>query len=72
MRPRCWPSTTGLVDARLEVWLFDFDEDLYGQTIETELVAFIRPESKFDSLDDLIRTIGEDAAKAKAILCPEI
>jgi riboflavin kinase/FMN adenylyltransferase len=64
--------TTGLVDARLEVWLFDFDEDLYGQTIETELVAFIRPEARFDSLDDLIRTIGEDAAKAKAILCPDI
>jgi riboflavin kinase/FMN adenylyltransferase len=64
--------TTGLVDARLEVWLFDFDEDLYGQTIETELVAFIRPEARFDSLDELIRTIGEDAAKAKAILCPDL
>jgi riboflavin kinase/FMN adenylyltransferase len=63
--------TTGLVDARLEVWLFDFDEDLYGQTIETELVAFIRPEAKFDSLEDLIVQIGEDAAKAKAILTPE-
>jgi riboflavin kinase/FMN adenylyltransferase len=64
--------TTGLVDARLEVWLFDFDEDLYGQTIETELVAFIRPEARFDSLDELIRTIGEDAAKARAILCPDL
>ena len=63
--------TTGLVDARLEVWLFDFDEDLYGQTIETELVAFIRPEAKFDGLDDLVRVIGEDAAKARAILTPE-
>jgi riboflavin kinase/FMN adenylyltransferase len=64
--------TTGLVDARLEVWLFDFDEDLYGQTIETELVAFIRPEARFEGLDELIRVIGEDAAKAKAILTPEI
>jgi riboflavin kinase/FMN adenylyltransferase len=64
--------TTGVVDARLEVWLFDFDEDLYGQTIETELVAFIRPEAKFESLDELIRVIGEDAAKARAILTPEI
>ena len=63
--------TTGLVDARLEVWLFDFDEDLYGQTIETELVAFIRPEARFTSLDDLIRQIGDDAAKARAILTPE-
>jgi riboflavin kinase/FMN adenylyltransferase len=64
--------TTGLVDARLEVWLFDFDEDLYGQTIETELVAFLRPEARFDSLDDLVRTIGEDADKARAILCPDL
>jgi riboflavin kinase/FMN adenylyltransferase len=63
--------TTGLVDARLEVWLFDFDEDLYGQTIETELVAFLRPEAKFDSLDELIRQIGADAAAAKAILTPD-
>ena len=63
--------TTGLVDARLEVWLFDFDEDLYGQTIETELVAFIRPEARFASLDDLIRQIGDDAARAKAILTPD-
>jgi riboflavin kinase/FMN adenylyltransferase len=64
--------TTGLVDARLEVWLFDFDEDLYGQTIETELVAFIRPEAKFEGLDELIRVIGEDAAKARAILTPDL
>ncbi len=61
-----------MVDARLEVWLFDFDEDLYGQTIETELVAFLRPEAKFDSLDDLIAQIGADAAKARAILTPDI
>ncbi|RZJ46899.1 MAG: riboflavin biosynthesis protein RibF, partial [Brevundimonas sp.] len=27
----------------LEVWLFDFDEEIYGQVIETELIAWIRP-----------------------------
>jgi riboflavin kinase/FMN adenylyltransferase len=53
------------------VWLFDFDEDLYGQTIETELIAFLRPEAKFDGLDALVRQIGEDAAKARAILTPD-
>lgn len=63
--------TTGLVDARLEVWLFDFDEDIYGQTIETELVAFIRPEAKFASLDELIAQIGADADQARILLCPE-
>jgi riboflavin kinase/FMN adenylyltransferase len=64
--------TTGLVDARLEVWLFDFDEDLYGQTLETQLVAFLRPEAKFSSLDELIVQIGKDADAARAILMPEI
>jgi riboflavin kinase/FMN adenylyltransferase len=62
--------TTGLVAARLEVWLFDFDEDLYGQTIETELVAFLRPELKFDDLDALTAQIRADADQARALLLP--
>jgi riboflavin kinase/FMN adenylyltransferase len=64
--------TTGLVEARLEVWLFDFDEDLYGQTLETDLVAFLRPELKFDGLEALVAQIKLDADQARAILTPEI
>lgn len=64
--------TTGLVEARLEVWLFDFDEDIYGQTIETELVAFLRPELNFASLEELIVQIGADAEQARAIVAPPI
>jgi len=60
--------TVGLVEPRLEVWLFDFDEDLYGQTIETELVAFLRPEIRFETLDALVAQIGIDAAQARAML----
>jgi riboflavin kinase/FMN adenylyltransferase len=52
----------------LEVWLFDFDGDLYGQAIETELVAYIRPEMKFDGLEALKAQIDEDAGRAKSIL----
>ena len=52
----------------LEVWLFDFDEDIYGQTIETELVAFLRPEMSFDGLEALKVQINQDAAAARAIL----
>jgi riboflavin kinase/FMN adenylyltransferase len=63
--------TTGLVEPRLEVWLMDFDEDLYGQTIETELIEFQRPEVKFDSLDALVAQIAADAAQARALLAPE-
>ena len=64
--------TTGLVDARLEVWLFDFNEDLYGQTIETDLAHFLRPELKFDGLEALIDQIRRDADQARALLMPAI
>jgi riboflavin kinase/FMN adenylyltransferase len=60
--------TTGVVEARLEVWLFDFDEDIYGETIETELIAFLRPEEKFDSIEAMLKVIADDAARARAIL----
>ena len=52
----------------LEVWLFDFDEEIYGQVIETELVAWIRPELKFDGLDALKVRIDQDAEEARAAL----
>ena len=54
----------------LEVWLFDFAGDLYGQTVETELVAFLRPELHFDDLDALKRQIDADADAARAALAP--
>jgi riboflavin kinase/FMN adenylyltransferase len=62
--------TVGLVEPRLEVWLFDFDEDLYGQTIETELIAFLRPEVRFDSLAALKTQVMADAQQARALLMP--
>lgn len=52
----------------LEVWLFDFNADLYGQTIETELIALLRGELKFDGLDALKVQIASDALAARAVL----
>lgn len=60
--------TTGEVETRLEVWLFDFDEDLYGQVIETELVAFLRSEEKFGSIELMVEQIWRDEAAARGIL----
>ncbi len=60
--------TTGEVETRLEVWLFDFDEDLYGQVIETQLIAFLRPEEKFSSIDAMVEQIRVDERQARAIL----
>ena len=52
----------------LEVWLLDFAGDLYGQTIETELVAWLRGEEAFDGLEALKTQIEADAARARAVL----
>ena len=52
----------------LEPWFFDFDGDLYGRTIEVEIIAFLRDEAMFDGLDALKAQVARDAAAAKAAL----
>lgn len=49
----------------LEPYFFDFSGDLYGETIEVELVDFIRPEAKFDDLDALKVQMADDVAEAR-------
>jgi riboflavin kinase / FMN adenylyltransferase len=53
---------------RLEVHLFDFSGDLYGQIMDVALVGYIRPELKFDGVEPLIRQMDDDSRIAKALL----
>lgn len=55
-------------DVLLEVHLFDFAGDLYGQQIVVAFIAHLRPEQKFAGLDALKAQIAEDARKARALL----
>lgn len=59
-------------EERLEVHLFDFDEDLYGQTLETDLVRFLRGDEKFDSLEAMVVQMDRDKAEARATLLPPL
>jgi riboflavin kinase / FMN adenylyltransferase len=52
----------------LEVYLFDFAGDLYGAHLSVALVAFLRGEEKFDSLDALIAQMDADSARARTLL----
>ena len=52
----------------LEVHLFDYSGDLYGQHLSVALVEFLRDEAKFDGLQALIDQIRADADQARAIL----
>ena len=46
------PTLNGQI-CQLEVHLFDFDQDIYGESVEVELVAKLRDEKPFGSLDEL-------------------
>ena len=54
----------------LEPYFFDFAGDLYGQTIEVELIAYLRPEAKFDTLEALQVQMTADCAAARDLLSP--
>ena len=52
----------------LEVHLFDFNGDLYGEHLSVALVEYLRPEMKFGGLQALIDQMDRDSAQARAIL----
>ncbi len=52
----------------LEVFLFDFSGDLYGQTLDVALIGWIRPEEKFGSMDALMVQMKRDAERARDAL----
>ncbi|MEO0786537.1 MAG: riboflavin kinase, partial [Pseudomonadota bacterium] len=57
-----------LRDPLLETFLFDWEGDLYGKTLEVALVAFLRAELKFDSVDEMVTKMHGDVEDANAAL----
>lgn len=60
--------TFGENQPNFETYLFDFTGDLYGAEIAVSLVAWLRPEQKFTSIDALIDQIKQDCQDAKQCL----
>ena len=52
----------------LEAYFFDWSGDLYGQCVEVELHAFLRPEGRFDGLPAMVRQMDRDCARAREVL----
>jgi riboflavin kinase/FMN adenylyltransferase len=55
-------------DLRFEVFVFDFDGDLYGRTVRVRPIQYLRDEIALDGLEALKRRIAEDEAEARAVL----
>jgi riboflavin kinase/FMN adenylyltransferase len=60
--------TVGGTKVLLEVYIFNFDEDIYGREIQVEFVEKIRDELNFPDIDALIENINNDVAIARKIL----
>ncbi|HEX6916212.1 MAG TPA: bifunctional riboflavin kinase/FAD synthetase [Chitinophagaceae bacterium] len=52
----------------IEVNIFDFDEDIYGDTLEVRMHDYIRGDIPLNNLDELKAQLAKDAVAAKAIL----
>jgi len=52
----------------LEIFLFDFKGDLYGEALDVAFIGFIREELKFSSVDALVKQMDDDSRIARAQL----
>ncbi len=63
--------TFGGTKPLLEVHIFDFDEDIYGQYIHVDFVAHLRGEVKYDEVEELVAQMHRDADNARSILATD-
>ena len=54
------PTVEGISPVGAETFIYGINEDIYGKTIEVQLLHFIRPERKFEGLEQLKAQIGKD------------
>jgi len=62
------PTVENIDIPKLEVFLFDFDEDIYGETLHVEFVQKLRDEKTFDNLDALKTQMEKDIEEARLSL----
>lgn len=55
-------------DERIEVNIFDFDRDIYGQVIRVTVIRYLRGQEKYASLEDLIQQLHKDKEDSLAVL----
>ena len=59
------PTVGESVENRIEIHIFDFNEDIYGQELQVLVIKKVRNEFKFDSVDQLASQIAEDIRFAR-------
>jgi riboflavin kinase/FMN adenylyltransferase len=62
------PTISGALEVSIEVHIFDFDKNIYGQTIELLFVKKLREEKKYDNLEALKKQLYQDKLDSLAVL----
>ena len=60
--------TMGEFGRSQEVWIYDFDRDIYGEHLRVEILEYMRPELKFESLEALIEAMNKDKANGLELI----
>ncbi len=60
--------TFGLTERLVEVYVIDFDQDLYGQWVSVEFVVKLRDQENFSSVEELVRQIEQDVTASRLAL----
>ena len=63
-----YKPTIGSLSRTIEINIFDFDQDIYNQEVEVQVVKQIRPEAKFKNTDELSLRLKQDHKEAMSIL----
>jgi riboflavin kinase/FMN adenylyltransferase len=59
--------SSGRSDRILEVYLLEFDCDIYGKDLELRFIRYLRSEQKFENVDALVRQIERDVQQAREL-----
>ena len=62
------PTINNGTDLSIEVHILDFEGDIYTLQVRIEFIGFLRPEIKFDSIDELVLQIQKDKEEAIKVL----
>lgn len=61
------PTVTSNPEEKIEVYILDFNEDIYGEKLDIKILEYLREEKKFGSIDELINQIAKDVEMARSM-----
>lgn len=59
------PSVDRSPDVTVETYIFDFDEEIYGENVTLEVLKFLRPIQQFHNLEEVREQVKKDIERAK-------